>query len=509
MVNSPNETEAAPSRDPARLPDRARAFVEHRSMTLAGGHVVALVSGGADSTALLRLLDGGLLAGDRVEGRAIGPSLSVLHVNHLLRGRDADVDEEFVRALCDALGVECVTLRYDVAAYAEREGLNLEDAGRRVRYRLAEEELAARCERTGVPLADGRIATGHTLDDRTETFFMRAIAGAGAAGLSSIRPVRGRVIRPLLGCTRSEIRQWLLEVGQEWREDSTNSDTRRLRALVRNKIVPIAEAINPSFRATLGRSLDLLADDAELLDEMAYAFSDDFANVDAEAGTVAFDRGAMLTLSRPMARRTVRAALLRAFPESTRLEAAHVDALVDGLSLEGFARDLPEGLIAFGEYGRMVVSRRRKALPSVAPGLLELPGTVDLGDAGSMSAADEGSSDLASSTESVVIDATTIEGALTVDGVRPGDRMRPLGMEGTRKLSDLLVDAKVPKRARSAIPVVRDRDRIVWLAGVRMSDEYRVSGSTVRKIRLKWEPRASAYETRPHRSENEERDSRA
>jgi len=124
----------------------------------------------------------------------------------------------------------------------------------------------------------------------------------------------------------------------------------------------------------------------------------------------------------------------------------------------------------------------------VAPSLLMIPGTADLGDAGSIRAEEVPSDDVAGTSESVVIDASEVGDPLVVDGIRPGDRMRPLGMEGTRKLSDLLVDSKIQRHERGAVPVVRDRERIVWLAGVRMSEDYRVGPQTTRAIRLTWRP---------------------
>ncbi|HSQ22094.1 MAG TPA: ATP-binding protein, partial [Coriobacteriia bacterium] len=150
------------------LPDIARETTERHAMLPEGSAVLALVSGGADSIALLRLLATGEL-GD-LTGR-----LAVLHVNHLLRGQDADADEAFVMALCECLDVPCRSVRYDVAAYAEAEGLNLEDAGRRVRYLFADDELDARCAALGVPSERGRIAVAHTADDRLETFLARLV----------------------------------------------------------------------------------------------------------------------------------------------------------------------------------------------------------------------------------------------------------------------------------------------------------------------------------------------
>jgi tRNA(Ile)-lysidine synthase len=459
------------------LATTARATSDRLGMLPADAPVLALVSGGADSVTLLRLLTAGELG-------PVGP-LSVLHVNHQLRGADAESDAEFVRELCAALGVEVLVVRFDVAEYAAAEGLNLEDAGRRVRYRFAEEALDAACAAAGVPPERGRIATAHTRDDRVETFLMRAITGSGAGGFSSIPYVRGRIVRPLLDCNRAAVRAYLDDLGQEWREDVSNSDTSRLRALVRAQIVPVAEQVNPSFRETLARSIDLLAADDALLSRLADDFSRDFAETTAD-GRVEFDRTFMATLDPAMARRTVRSALIRAFPEASRLDSAHVEALVAGLSADAFARDLPYGLRAETEYGKLFVSRVGTEPPVLAPCLLPLPGNANLGRAGSIVAEAVEPADITDHADSITIDAGKAL-TLVVDAVHPGDRMRPLGMSGSRKLSDLLTDAKVPRRLRGAVPVVRDGERIVWLAGVRMSEEYRVGPDTKRAVRLTWE----------------------
>ncbi len=357
-----------------------------------------------------------------------------------------------------------------------------------MRYRFAEEELDAWCAELGEVSDIGRIAVAHTRDDRVETFFMRAIAGSGTGALNALAPVRGRVIRPLVECDRADVRAWLESVGQEWREDPTNSDTSRARALVRAELMPVAERLNPGVRSAVVRTMELLGDDDALLSTMAAAFGRDFAH--SEPGErVTFERQWMRTLDRAMARRTIRAALIDTFPQAARLEASHVDALVTGLSSDDFARDLPEGLRAETEYGNMVVSCTGVEVPRVAPSLLTLPGSADLGPAGRITA-EKVSRDITTGTaHSVVIDATAVRGELTIDSVREGDRMRPLGMSGTRKLSDILTDAKVPRRLRQAMPVVRDGERIVWLAGVRMSEEYRVGAGTGTAMRLTWSDR--------------------
>ena len=484
----------ADTRYPVSMPtiaDTARATIARHDLLPVGAPVLVLVSGGADSVALLRLLASGEITAtlpaatdDAPRADASAAPLAVLHVNHLLRGAAADEDAAFVAHLCASLGVACTVVRFDVAAFAEEAGLNLEDAGRQVRYRFAAEELEALCAAHHLRSERGRIATAHTRDDLAETFLMRAITGAGAGGFASIPVQRGAVVRPLIECDREALRVYLGGLGQAWREDETNSDTTRLRSMVRHEIVPLFERANPAFRETIARSIELLSADDALLTTMATAFVHDFAEV--RPGRVEFDRQWMATLDRAMARRTIRSAVLEAFPEASRLEAAHIEALVDGLSADGFARDLPGGLRAESEYAKLVVSRAGQPERVVAPSLLPIPGTADLGPAGLIRAEFVDPADIAGTADSVTVDAGDLE-RFVVDAPRPGDRMCPLGMDGSRKLSDLLVDAKVVRRERLATPVVRDGEHIVWLAGVRMSEEYRIGADTVRAVRLTWE----------------------
>ena len=444
----------------------------------ANAPVLALVSGGGDSVALLRLLASGALGETG--------ALSVLHVNHLLRGAESDTDEAFVRGLCAELGVGLTVARADVAEYARAEALNLEDAGRRVRYRLAGEALDAACDALGVSRDAGRIVTAHSRDDRAETFMMRAIKGAGSGGLASVPYVRGRVVRPLLDCDRAAIRAALQTAGHPWREDASNADTDRLRALVRAELVPVCERVNPAFRETLARSLDLLAAEDAFLAEAARESLAKHAAI-APGVSAAFDRTGVAALPLALARRVLREGVREAFPDLPPPDASHTEVLLRGMASERFAHDLPGGLRARGEYARMVVSRAGEAPAAVAPSLLPIPAIADLGPAGRIRAELVGIDDLTGTPESVVVDLGVPPRTLLVDSVRPGDRMRPLGMTGSRKLSDLLVDAKIPRRERPGTPVVRDGERIVWLAGVRMSEEYRVGPHTRTAVRLTWD----------------------
>jgi len=472
------------------LIEKAAATAAAHGLFERGAPVLAMVSGGADSVSLLRALASGAL-GD--------VSLSVLHVDHRLRGDASRGDAAFVAALCQRLAVPCRIVEVDVAAYAGEQGLNLEDAGRRIRYAEAEIELDARCAEAGAAPDRGRIATAHTFDDRAETVLMRLAQGAGASGLLALPYRRERIVRPLLDCTRAEVIDYLESLGQTWREDATNADTSRLRARIRAEVVPLFRGINPRFDDALARTLTLLGDEDDLLDEMARGFAERFAErtPDGPAGSeVRIDRSRTSTIARPIQRRMVRLLLFNAFPDASRLEFDHLEAICDGIASDSFARDLPGGLRAHSEYGTLVISRDGGPSEPFASLVLDVPGSVDLGDAGVITAQPGAVQPPDTDPLTALIDADAIEGALVVGSPEPGDRMRPLGMDGTRKLQDVLTDAKVPARLRPRTPVVRDGERIVWVAGVRLDDRYRVGPTTEQTVRLTWIPRDAGGTTR-------------
>ena len=201
---------------------RVMEYMEVHRMAEPGDGILAAVSGGADSVCLLRILSE--LSGE------YGFRLSAFHLNHGLRGTEAERDEQYVKELCGKLEIPLVTARADVARYARENGLSEEEAGRRLRYRYLEQ--------TAEKLSCDRIATAHHRADNVETVLMNLFRGSGLKGLGGIRPVRGRVIRPLLCLERDEIEAYLLDCGVSWCEDSTNRELEYARNRVRNVLVP-------------------------------------------------------------------------------------------------------------------------------------------------------------------------------------------------------------------------------------------------------------------------------
>lgn len=327
-----------------------------------------MVSGGSDSTALLELvcaytvgelLDGELavmLARSLPAPDRIAPF--VLHVNHMLRGEDSNGDERFVRELCEKLDVPCEVQRVDVGALVCSRRGGMEAIARVERYRLASSALDRACARVGAK--DGLICTAHTIDDRVETFFMRALVGTGPGGLASIPRVRGNLRRPLLDASREQLRDWLRRHhpgmcdSQLWREDETNLTGDNFRSRVRRELIPVLRELRPGFEGSLAQTMDLIADEDEALrcqaDSIAYrtlAWDGETASMPVEA---------LRSLSRSMARRVMRACLLVVNPDA-RLEAGQIDRVLDGFEDEGFTTEASGGLRVSVADGTLVIRK--------------------------------------------------------------------------------------------------------------------------------------------------------
>ena len=238
------------------LIDRVRGHASTHALWAPEIRVIAAVSGGSDSIAMLLLLHELASRGELVLA-------GLAHLNHHIRGEEADRDAAFCRGLASRLGIPAFLSDADVPALAAQEGESLEVAGRHARQRFFAETL-----RTGK--AD-RVAIAHTRDDQAETVLLRLTRGAGATGLSGMVPRRGPLVRPVLDATRNELRQFLLDRGEAWREDATNLDLTNPRNFVRHQVLPNLRQINQQADAALARAADLLRIDAELLETLANA----------------------------------------------------------------------------------------------------------------------------------------------------------------------------------------------------------------------------------------------
>lgn len=465
--------------------------------------VVLMVSGGADSTALLVLAVTSTLDIDDGRGRSriARERLHVLHVNHELRGIDAEEDEEFVSDLARRYGIPCTIRRVDIAARAASTDGNVENAGRIVRYaeaaRLANELSAS----FGTPRSAARILTAHTADDRAETFFMNAIRGTGAAGLSSIPRRRNRIVRPLLDCAHNELCDLLRMRGIVWREDEGNANTRYLRAFVRHEVMPVVEHRNPHVVASLANTCDILSDEDAYLTSVAARTLRKLVRREGP-GLVVIDAARLAATEVALARRMVRQALLGVCSE-LRLEARHVARVLELVAAGEGATTVPLGVEARVEHGLLVI-RSRQALPAAVAAWLEVPGRLPLSDGRVLAArlrlvppgdvcAYARSHALEWVGQSVLLDAAAVGidpvqgGRLWVDVAHAGDVLCPLGMHGqSKKLSDLLGEARVPVEERPLVPVMRTSPTgaVVWVAGIRADERAKCVPATSQLLEL-------------------------
>ena len=467
------------------LIDRVRRTIRHHALIPSGSRVVIGLSGGADSVALAVLLSE--LAPD-------GPFeiARLAHLHHGLRGTAADEDEQFCRTLAAELALPIDVERVDVRALARDGRLSLEEAGRDARYRFF--------SRTADLVGADRIAVGHTLEDQAETFLMNLLRGAGARGLAGMHPRSGRVIRPLLEVRHAELREFLAARGMTFREDETNQDTSLLRNRVRHVVMPfLEEHVSPGVRSVLARNAALARDDAAWLElEACRAWDRVAAPAD---GGIDLDCAALAREPPALARRVALRAL-EAVSGPRFVGFDHVDAL---LAMAG-----GEAAVAAGDFpgqraerrGNLVALRRREGPGRgrrAAPGgfccPLPVPGEARVAEVAATITAELVAAPFAGGLEEfiagaggrvAVVDAAAVSGGLQVRSRQPGDRFTPLGLAGTKKLQDFLVDRKVAEATRDKVPLVVTSDnRIVWVAGHAVCGDFRVTAGTRAVVILK------------------------
>lgn len=460
------------------LESKVLRTILHHCLFAPGDKVLVAVSGGPDSLCLLHLLS-------RLAGK-LRITVQAVHVNHGLRPQAAR-EALYVQKAAAGLGLPVTVYRADVQKLAREGGYSLQDAARRARYRCLRQAAAksgARC-----------IVTAHHEDDRVENLLLRLLGGSGLDGLAGF-PVRRRLeenlllARPLFHVSRREITGYCRAHGLRPLLDRSNRETHYRRNRVRLLLLPwLEKEFGGHVRDALLRTCDLLAGESELLKRLA-AGQLERVVLEQGAGKLLLDIAGLRQLPLPLRRRVVRLALWQAGVE--RPSAVHTQAvlqLADSRRPSG-ASSLPAGFTAVREYGRLKIERKAsvdlpepagQALPLAVPGSTRLPWSSQAIRAEILPAA---SVRLPVDRGEAFLDLERLELPLLVRTRRPGDRMRPLGASGHRKLKKILIDKKVPLAKRDMLPLVLSGERIAWAAGVEIADFCKVTAGTSRVLRL-------------------------
>lgn len=465
------------------LLDRVVQTINRYSMLDRGDRIGVAVSGGADSVFLTHAL------------LALAPardlSLTVLHVNHQLRGEESDSDEQFVGALAAQLGLPFHSMPGPVCPG------NLEQEARNVRRRLLE---AARAD-----LGLTKIALGHTRTDQAETVLYRLLRGSGICGLAAIPPRRQLTVRPLLALSRKEIREWLRASGLPWREDTSNGNPRFIRNRLRLRTLPaLSRTYNPNLEEALAGTAELSRAEEDYWAEEMETLYRQIATQTSSGTVVAV--GSLANVHLAVKRRVIRHAISRAKGSLRSIDRRHIEAVLAIIeSRHGHDRVNIPGVDVIRSFDQLLLAapelfkRERNYQVGVELGILyQLPfgaGAVQLTIQGKTSrfcaTVEDGSG---CNGEEAFLDFDAIcpavsTGDLAVRNWQPGDQLQPVGQGSAVKVKTLFQEHKVPLWCRRHWPVLVADKEVVWVRGFGVAQRFAAAGGSTDRVRLCFEAR--------------------
>ena len=410
------------------------------------------VSGGVDSMVLLDLLTGA------------GYIPTVLHANFELRGKESEQDEQFVRSEAEKRGVPVITKRLPIEPDS-----NIQLAARKARYEWFEEVCSA---------SQGLLLTAHHEDDVIETFLINLLRGSGLKGLAGIPSRREFIRRPLLGNTQEEILTYAQEHNVPFREDSSNASNKYLRNLLRHQVLPQLFAQAPQFRPNVGRSIDYLGEDRALLEAMREEYlarfteqAQDGLKIDLSTVETPLDRAVVESKLRALGMRGEEVAKVWSEePGSRRFKAGDLTILVE------------RGMVSVFKIGVQEYDDWECGF-SLDDALIDLPvGSLELEMI-------EKPLKIINKENEVHLDMSGLTGDLVVRFWREGDRFQPLGMRGSKKLSDFWSDRKVSDLDKRRIPLLWAGEALVWVVGHEIGDAFKITPHTTKVLRIIFKPK--------------------
>ena len=458
----------------ADLPQWVGRYGRQENLFAGGERVLVAVSGGPDSVALLHLLH-------RLQPD-LGLDLGVAHFDHSLRGRQSWEEAGFVAALARSLSLPWHPGQGDTRELARRERVSLQMAARRLRLQF----LKDTCHGHGYQ----KLALGHTADDQVELFFLRLLRGAGPEGLRGMLSATPEgLVRPLLAVSKEVILNWLRQENLPYRQDPSNLKRDYLRNRVRLDLLPQLQAYNPRLQEAVWRAQALLQEEETLL---APAVSRALAEVGEARGPDFYRLSLPRFSGLPLAlQKLVLRSILQKFLEEYPLSAVQVAAVLDLAQAEKSGGQISLGTCRVARAGGELHIFSRFPAPRLEGGTLpSSPGCFEAGDWNWHLASQSylPAAPLPKEPHVAWLDQEHVSFPLQVRYFQPGDRFRPMGSSGSRKLQDFLVDSKIPRWLRPYLPLVVSRDRIVWVAGLRVAEEVKLTAASRNLLEIQLSP---------------------
>lgn len=454
--------------------------IQRETLIKEGDKVLVAFSGGPDSSCLLHIL-----ASLQEE---LGIELYSAHLNHQIRGLDAHQDALLAYRESTALGVPCFLSAVDVPLYAREKKLSLEEAAREVRYHMLFEVKEK--------LAIDKIAVAHNLDDQAETVLMRIMRGTGLNGLKGMAYKReDGVIRPLMDIKRQEIEDYCAEHQLHTALDKTNEEDEYTRNKIRLLLLPyIEENYASNIKEILSRMSNSLREDSDYIDNIATELYREIG-MRHEDYAIKFEMETIESFAAPILKRLIRQAYVDLMGTNEGLEAVHME---DALKVINSPRpelsvNLPKGIIVEKKGYNLYVSKKPLEIKTVNFEYeIPLGGSIELAELGikieTKIMSKERCKLLPSRANTKAFDLDKIQGKLIVRNRKAGDKIKPIGFGGTKKLKDIFIDKKIPRDARERIPIIADESKIIWIVGHDMGEESKIEETTKEVVRITVKP---------------------
>lgn len=451
-----------------------------------GDILVAAVSGGPDSMAMLHVI--GQLTRDW------GVKIHVAHFNHMFRGKEAEEEAHFVSLSAREMGLDCTVETVDVPAYLEKNNLSPEEGARNLRYDFL--------RRVAFTQKADFIMTAHHANDQAETVLLHLLRGAGPEGLAAISPREGNLIRPMLAVTKEEIINYCRENNLAYRLDPTNNQDIYTRNQIRLNLIPALRQFNPRIVSALAKTADICREDHDLLKEITQEALKKI-NVSFQDQKVMLDKQEFASFHPALKRRVIRQIIDDFTGFQGYLSFAHTDEI---LALKpGKELCLPGPIYAKNAQGQLIFSKvkeSRERIKNVAPLRLNVPGNTYVPelnikvDIEIVDSADLAAAPLSKGKYVQYFNQKILGGELWVRNRLPGDRFRPKGMRGTKKLKDFMIDEKIPLRERREIPLILAGNEIIWLVGYRTGEAAKISVQDEKIVIIKVERHVQGINTK-------------
>lgn len=455
------------------------SYIKDNKLINSGDRILVALSGGPDSICLLNILF--------ELKKELNIEIGAAHINHLLRGEDAFKDEEYVIKICEEIGIPCFVTRVDINNYSKEHKLSSEMAGRQVRYDFFEEII----KKEGF----NKIATAHNANDQAETILFRLMRGTGLEGLTGIKVSRdNKIIRPILCLSRHEVEAYVEKKCLKPRIDTTNFQKIYNRNKIRLDILPyMKENFNEDIIQTLNRMSVLLKKDNEFLERLALNSYKKYCIEDLDYFII---KEEIFKEEEPIISRVLKHALVKYSKSNYDFEMKHINE-VFSLNQKGSGKviDLPNGIYAENIYGDIYIKNKKNKC------------NTNKKEQKTLISKDEINKQIVNFGQYIIefsvidyyqrnvvnldqdnciqcFDFDKINDNILIRKRIDGDKIIPLGMEGTKKLKDIFIDMKIPKEEREHIPILCFDEKIAWIIGIKMSEEYKVTKESKKILRV-------------------------